>query len=790
MVFTEQQLQVKKLVDVQQDIEIDALNDSVGNVNSTLSETNEQLSTVEQDIENLKSATEDLDNKIESSVENLSNSFSTAISDSTNDIFETLGTQVTTAKVTAGEVTDVGLTTTTPIEANTVVGYDENGKLIPVHAVYDNEFPEGATFLKTDGVGNVVAGVPESTVNTSDNVVSSNAVKTAIDAIDDSLSDRIDAIEQGQSLPIYNTPADNQVINVPNMKCLMYDPITNKVYWSNINIVPPMTNGTSGQFLTNVDNVPTWQQITIPNYQKLDGEENKNPYMGYLVFGAGNKADTLHYLRGDGTWGTIHQATDSTLGAVKSATTGTTANRDYNVEVKNDGTMKTNVPWEDTHYSAALKAGPVDTTSNGNTTNTNTYLKVVENDTLSSQLNIKGTKGVVVTSDTNGVITIEGQGSIPILLTSGSYQNWDDTTGYLVLGPGYGNNVPTKYLAGDGQWYNIPVPSQTSSDSGKVLQAGGDGTTSWTNLPASPLMLSTSNNDPNAIYGVKGANNHATSNYYLDGTGNWSQIPANELPSQTSQSGKYLKTNGTSVSWENIPVNDSTVIAGDSDDTTNGTTTNTDTYVGIVNNGARTSGIQLQGTGAASVSAASGVVTINATVPDKLDSSHYDTSAGYLVKGPGSDKKNTNFILAGDGTWISRPSGGAISTIVAGGSNSGANQNTTNTHTYLQVVEGGSVTSQLNIKGTKGVTVSSSSSGVITIEGQGNTPVLLTAGSYQNWDDSTGYLVLGPGYGSNDANHYLAGNGYWYNGKLVPAPTSSDYGKSLKCDNSGNLYWG
>ena len=36
MVFTEQQLQVKKLVDVQQDIEIDALNDGIGALSSTM----------------------------------------------------------------------------------------------------------------------------------------------------------------------------------------------------------------------------------------------------------------------------------------------------------------------------------------------------------------------------------------------------------------------------------------------------------------------------------------------------------------------------------------------------------------------------------------------------------------------------------------------------------------------------------------------------------------------------------------------------------------------------------
>ena len=47
-------------------------------------------------------------------------------------------------------------------------------------------------------------------------------------------------------------------------------------------------------------------------------------------------------------------ATSSTAGLVKSTTTGTTANRNYMVEVNQDGTMKVNVPWTDnnTTYSA------------------------------------------------------------------------------------------------------------------------------------------------------------------------------------------------------------------------------------------------------------------------------------------------------------------------------------------------------------------------------------------------------------------------------------------------------
>lgn len=53
-------------------------------------------------------------------------------------------------------------------------------------------------------------------------------------------------------------------------------------------------------------------------------------------------------------------ATSSTVGLVKSTTTGTTENRDYMVEVNPDGTMKVNVPWTDnnTTYTIATSSTP------------------------------------------------------------------------------------------------------------------------------------------------------------------------------------------------------------------------------------------------------------------------------------------------------------------------------------------------------------------------------------------------------------------------------------------------
>lgn len=54
--------------------------------------------------------------------------------------------------------------------------------------------------------------------------------------------------------------------------------------------------------------------------------------------------------------GKLQIATATVLGGVKSSTTGTTASRDYAVEVKTDGTMKVNVPWVNTTYAVASTA--------------------------------------------------------------------------------------------------------------------------------------------------------------------------------------------------------------------------------------------------------------------------------------------------------------------------------------------------------------------------------------------------------------------------------------------------
>ena len=121
-----------------------------------------------------------------------------------------------------------------------------------------------------------------------------------------------------------------------------------------------------------------------------------------------------------------------------------------------------------------------------------------------------------------------------------------------------------------------------------------------------------------------------------------------------------------------------------------------------------------------------------------------------------------------------------------GNNTSTSNEETGNGATYLKIVDGGNKTSSLKISGIGGTEVKSDADGNITI-GSDIVTTYKTLNSSNN-NSSGRYVLKGPGLSKANTNHYLAGNGTWVNGILVPIPTAG--GQTLRSNADGTVYWG
>lgn len=140
-------------------------------------------------------------------------------------------------------------------------------------------------------------------------------------------------------------------------------------------------------------------------------------------------------------------ATTSTLGLVKPISVITkptinnvsaTSGRYYAVQMSSDGNMFTNVPWVD-NYITHLYAG-TGSAANAVTTNGNTKLTVTDNTAVRNSITIKG----------GGITTVASNAAGEITITSNVPEATEDALGGIMLDP---DN--SKYLAGDGKFYNV-----------------------------------------------------------------------------------------------------------------------------------------------------------------------------------------------------------------------------------------------------------------------------------------------------------------------------------------------
>ena len=248
MVFTEQQLQVKKLVDVQQDIEIDALNDGVGALSSTMqngfTEAANNFSDIQNSLESMNNISNDRYNGVTASVNALSNAMTQGfldmgntvanvngeiqgqlndvnnyvggfennvnaafegvqntldgmendyldrfnqvnanISDSIDNFNEQITNELSVNVFSAD--TMIYNVSATPVSSLTALGYDANGKVIPVTVIANSnlQLPPSANYIYTDSVGTPYAGMADTAVSTNENLVTSHAVYNEVSNI-------------------------------------------------------------------------------------------------------------------------------------------------------------------------------------------------------------------------------------------------------------------------------------------------------------------------------------------------------------------------------------------------------------------------------------------------------------------------------------------------------------------------------------------------------------------------------------------------------------------------------
>ena len=110
-----------------------------------------------------------------------------------------------------------------PITSSAVLGYDSEGRVIPIKAAFEVGFPENANYLFTDQYGTAFPGIAETKVNASDNLITSYAVYNALANVNNSFNDVNIFVNNGfnnvnNSFNAVNNTANNLLDNVDYLK--------------------------------------------------------------------------------------------------------------------------------------------------------------------------------------------------------------------------------------------------------------------------------------------------------------------------------------------------------------------------------------------------------------------------------------------------------------------------------------------------------------------------------------------------------------------------------------------
>ena len=155
-----------------------------------------------------------------------------------------------------------------PTISSAVLGYDINGRVIPVKAAFDVGFPENASYLFTDQYGIAWAGVAETSVGESNNLITAFAVANEFanvtNDVDNKFNDMANAAnEQYNEYNNKFNDIDNSFNSINNTfitnNLSAENTATNNLDVSNITV--NKTTGTEGQVIGKEDGNVKWVNV-------------------------------------------------------------------------------------------------------------------------------------------------------------------------------------------------------------------------------------------------------------------------------------------------------------------------------------------------------------------------------------------------------------------------------------------------------------------------------------------------------------------------------------------------
>ena len=146
----------------------------------------------------------------------------------------------------------------------------------------------------------------------------------------------------------------------------------------------------------------------ITSHQDISGKQDKLTISDGLSLNSNtlSHADTNTNINADTSYGPTSAVTQSAKSTAKFKVPQITLDKFGHVKsvTEREITVIDTDTDTDTHYTTGIKAGASGTTANSSTTNP--YIKVLDDTTFRSQIQLKGSGSTTVSSDANGVITI------------------------------------------------------------------------------------------------------------------------------------------------------------------------------------------------------------------------------------------------------------------------------------------------------------------------------------------------------------------------------------------------